>query len=160
MPAGGRVAAGGAQALGLAVGEVLMTWYGQCGSGAVDAGVVVLQGVARVAVVLPGWCDFNARAQGQAWGPGTVQVVLCFLSVISWQNFCLVFNVGATTGLDSIRGDLLQGEGLLRLGTEDFVRRKIWVICTEDGKCISQFGFPVLQSQAVMTHSKVSAFSA
>ena len=82
VPAGGGVAAGGTQALGLSVGEVLMARDGQGGSGA-NVQVVVLQGVPTMVVVLTGGCDFNPRAQRQACGPGTVQVVSGLLVVIS-----------------------------------------------------------------------------
>lgn len=81
VPAGGGVAAGGAQALRLTVGEVVMTGHGEGGSGA-DVQVVVLQRVPTMVVVLTGGGDLDPRAQGQACGPGIVQVVSGLLVLI------------------------------------------------------------------------------
>lgn len=51
VPAGGGVAAGGAQALRLTVGEVFMAWHSEGGSGA-NVQMVVLQRVPAMTVVL------------------------------------------------------------------------------------------------------------
>lgn len=83
MPAGGGVAAGGTQALGLTVGKVFMTRNSEGGSRA-NVQLVVLQGVPTMVVVLSGRGDFDPRAQSQACRTGTVQVVSGLLVVISW----------------------------------------------------------------------------
>ena len=81
MPAGGGVAAGGAQALGLTIGKAVMTRNSEGGSGA-NVQVLVLQGIPAITVVLTGGGDFNPRAWGQACWPGVVQVVLGLLVFI------------------------------------------------------------------------------
>lgn len=126
MPAGGGVAAGRAQALGLTVGEVVMARHGEGGSGA-NVQVVVLQGV--MGVVLTGGGDLDPRAQGQACRSGTVQVVSGLLVLISRENLGAVSTIGRAAGLDAVRGGLLEGESLLRLGAEDFVGCEVGVIC-------------------------------
>lgn len=73
MPAGGGVAAGRTQALGLTVGKVFMARHGEGGSGA-NVQVLVLQGVPAMVVVLTGGGDFDPGAQGQACRSGTVQI--------------------------------------------------------------------------------------
>lgn len=131
VPAGGRVAAGGTQALGLTVGKVFMAWHSEGGPGA-NVQVVVLQGVPTMVVVLTGGGDFDPRAYGQACRPGTVQIVSGLLVLISCENLSVVFTVGGAAGLDAVRGGLLQRESLLGLGAEDFVRCKVWIICREE----------------------------
>lgn len=128
VPAGGGVAAGGTQALGLTVGKVFMARHSEGGSGA-NVQVVVLQGVPTMVVVLRGGRDFDPWAQGQACRSGTVQVVSGLLVLISRENPGVVFTVGRTAGLDAVWRGLLQRESLLRLRAEDFVRCKVGVIC-------------------------------
>lgn len=128
MPAGGGVAAGGTQALGLAVGQVLMAGDRQGRSGA-DVQVVVLQGVAPVVVMLTGRGDFDAWTQGQARGPRTVQVASGLLVLVSCEKLSVVFTVRRTAGLVSVRGGVLQGERLLLSWAEDFLGCEVGVIC-------------------------------
>lgn len=137
VPAGGGVAAGRAQALRLAVGQVLVAGHGQGGPGA-DVQVLRLQGVPAVAVVLRGGGDFDAGAQGQAGGPGAIQVVPGLLVLVAGENLGVVLAVGGAAGLDAVRRGLLQREGLLRLRAEDFVWSKVGIICRggEDGNSI------------------------
>lgn len=135
VPAGGGVAAGGAQALGLTVGEVLMAGHGEGGSGVIVQ-VRVLQGVPAVVVVLPGRGDLDAWAQGQTCRTAAVQVASGLLVLVSGEDLSVVFTVGGTAGLDAVRRGLLQREGLLRLGAEDLVRCEVGVIWKEDRRNI------------------------
>lgn len=121
VPAGGGVAAGRTQTLGLTIGKAVMARHGQGGSGA-NVQVVVLQGVPAMIVVLTGRGDFNPRAQGQACRPHTVWVVSGLLIFIPRENLRVVITVGGAAGLDAVRRDLLQRVHLLRFRTEDFVR--------------------------------------
>lgn len=61
VPAGGGVAAGGTQALGLTIGKVVLAWNSEGGSGAYIQ-VLILQGILAMAVVLTGGSDFNPWA--------------------------------------------------------------------------------------------------
>ncbi len=128
VPAGGGVAAGRAQALGLTVGKVFMARHSESRSG-VNIQVLVLQGVPTMVVVLPGGGDFDPRAQGQACRTGAVQVSSGLLVLISREDLSVVFTVGGTAGLDAVWRSLLQRESLLRLRAENFVRCKVGVIC-------------------------------
>lgn len=132
VPAGGGVAAGRTQALGLTVSQAVVAGHSEGGSRTGNVQVVVLQGVPDMVVVLSGGGDLNPGAQGHACRPVTVQVVSCLLVVVSWDHVGVVFAVGRTTGLDTVRGGLLQREDLLRLTAEDFVRCKVGVIWGEE----------------------------
>lgn len=81
VPAGGGVAAGGTQALRLAVGEAVVAGHGERGLLA-DVQVMVLQGVLAMVVVLMGGGDFDPGAYSQAGRPATVQEVSGLLVVI------------------------------------------------------------------------------
>lgn len=82
MPAGGGVAAGGAQTLGLTVGKVIMARNGEGGSGA-NVQLGILQRVPAM-VVGKGGGDFDPWAQSQACRTGTVQEGSGLLVFISW----------------------------------------------------------------------------
>lgn len=80
-------------------------------------------------VVFTGGGDFDPWAQGEACRSGVVQIAPGFLVLISCENLSGVLAEGGTTGLVTVRGGPLQGENLLRLRTEDFMRCKVGVIC-------------------------------
>lgn len=140
VPAGGGVAAGRTQTLGLPEGQVLVAGDGEGGPGA-DVHVLVLQGVPAMTVVLTRGGDLNARAQSQAHGPSAVQVGPGLLVLIARQDLA-VLHVGGAAGLDPVRGGLVQREGLLGLRTEDFVRHKVGLIwireTSQDIKLLTQ----------------------
>lgn len=137
VPAGGGVAAGRTQTQRLAVGEGVVARDGEGGSGA-DVQVLVLQGVPAMAVVLAGGSDFNPGAQGHAWWASAVQVVSGLLPVKSRKDPLGLVVVGGAVGLDPVRGGPIQGEGLLRLRTEDLVRSQVRVIWSKTAANINK----------------------
>lgn len=132
VPAGGGVAAGGTQTLGLAVRQAVVAGHRQGGSGA-DVQGMVLQRVPAMVVMLTRGRDLDPRAQSQTPWPGVVQVVPSLLVLISREDLGVVFEVGGTAGLDTVRGDLFQRVSPVRVWTEDFVRSEVWVIYRREG---------------------------